>query len=102
MFGLFRDEFHMVAESGSEANPGVVDFRRAIFSKNLRKGIIANHGQSPAEAFSEPARFGIAELVEDAMAKQAARAEQRLVDVRSFTIDGADNLKAEKIGQETI
>ena len=87
---------------GGKADSRAVDFLRAVFSKDLRKGIITNHGQSPAEPFSEAARFGVAEPVEDAMAKQAARAEQRLVDVRGFAIDRADNLKAEEIGQESI
>ena len=86
---------------GCEANMRTGDLR-FISRKNFGKGIITNHGQSPAEAFCEPARFGIAEPVEDAMAKQAARAEQRLIDVRSFAVDGADDLETEEIGQEAI
>jgi len=72
---LFRDELRPVSESCSKTDSRAVDFFRTIFSKDLRQGIITNHGQSPAEPFSEAARFGVAEPVEDAMAKQAAGAE---------------------------
>jgi len=44
----------------------------------------------------------IGESVENAMAKQATGAEQRLINVGGGAVDGADNLEAEKIGQETI
>jgi len=86
----------------AEAHVRMVNFIVVIFGKDFCEGIIPSHWQFPAQTVGESHSMAIVEPFENAMAKQATGAKERLIDVSGGAVDRANNLEPEKIGEHPI
>ena len=70
--------------------------------KHFSEGIIPCRWQFPTETLGKADCLGVVESAKDAMAKQATGAQQCRIDVGGGTVDRADDLQAEEIGEHSI